>query len=120
MDGGDERSNTIGRSVHRRLGLVRPFSVLILEAPPPIVILSGLISVAFSKRRPSTTQIVLGLVATVLLSAPLGYVSPGGPLGQVGSVIVAIIGGVLLYITILAYPWYVDYPKHSKPPVPAP
>lgn len=99
---------------------MQPVAPFILEAPPPNVILPGLISIAFYKRRPSTTQIVLGLVATVLLSALLGYVSPGGPLGQVGSVIVAIIGGVLLYVAILAYLWYVYYPKHSKPPVSAP
>jgi len=60
-------------------------------------------------------QVILGLVATILLSALLGYVSPGGPLGQTGSVIVAIIGGVLLYVVILAYLWYVYYPNHSAP-----
>jgi len=84
------------------------------------MILPGLISIAFYRRRPSVTQVILGLVATILLSALLGYVSPGGPLGQIGSVIVAIIGGVLLYVVILAYLWYVYYPKHSTSPVTAP
>lgn len=84
------------------------------------MILPGLISIALYKRRPSTTQVVLGLAATVALSALLGYVSPGGPLGQIGSVIVAIVGGVLLYVAILAYLWYAYYPRHLNPPAPIP
>jgi hypothetical protein len=67
------------------------------------MILPGLISVAFYKRRPSRALIALGLLPTVGLSAFLGYVSPGGALGQEGSVIVAIVGGVVLYFGILAY-----------------
>src|SRR5260370_22967053 len=49
----------------------------------------GIISLAFYKRKPSLVQVILGLVATIVLSALLGYISPGGPLGQIGSVIVA-------------------------------
>src|SRR5258708_15912740 len=49
----------------------------------------GIISLAFYKRRPSRVQVILGLVATIVLSALLGYISPGGPLGQIGSVIMA-------------------------------
>ncbi|MGP8073584.1 MAG: hypothetical protein ACLP74_00965 [Thermoplasmata archaeon] len=67
------------------------------------MILPGLISLAFYRRSPSRLQIGLGLLATVVLSALLGYVSPGGPLGQWGSVVVAVIGGVVLYFAILAY-----------------
>jgi|HubBroStandDraft_1064217.scaffolds.fasta_scaffold15639_3 hypothetical protein len=70
------------------------------------MILPGLISLAFYRRRPSTVQIALGLTATILLSALLGYISPAGSLGRDGSVLVAIIGGVLLYAAILAYLLY--------------
>jgi uncharacterized membrane protein YeaQ/YmgE (transglycosylase-associated protein family) len=85
----------------------------------------GIISLAFYKRRPSRVQVILGLVATVVLSALLGYISPSGPLTQVGSVIVAVIGGVILYVAILAYLLYRYQPKHAKspmakPPAPAP
>ncbi len=78
----------------------------------------GIISLAFYKRRPSRVQVILGLVATVVLSALLGYISPGGPLGQVGSVIVAVIGGVILYVVILAVLLYWYQPRHAKPPMP--
>ena len=80
----------------------------------------GIISLAFYKRRPSLVQVILGLVATVVLSALLGYVSPGGPLGQVGSVIVAVLGGVILYVLILVGLLYWYQPRHAKPPMPKP
>ncbi len=80
----------------------------------------GIISLAFYKRRPSLVQVILGLVATVVLSALLGYVSPGGPLGQVGSVIVAVLGGVILYVLILVGLLYWYQPRHAKPPIPTP
>ena len=80
----------------------------------------GIISLAFYKRRPSRVQVILGLVATIVLSALLGYISPGGPLGQLGSVIVAVIGGVILYVGILAYLLYRYQPRHAKPPIPKP
>ena len=80
----------------------------------------GIISLAFYKRKPSLVQVILGLVATVVLSALLGYISPGGPLGQVGSVIVAVVGGVILYVVILAYLLYRYQPRHAKPPMPTP
>src|SRR6266568_1960419 len=85
----------------------------------------GIISLAFYKRRPSQVQVILGLIATIVLSALLGYISPGGPLGQLGSVIVAVIGGVILYVAILAYLLYRYQPRHAKPsismpPTPAP
>ena len=78
----------------------------------------GIISLAFYKRRPSRVQVILGLVATIVLSALLGYISPGGPLGQVGSVILAVIGGVILYVVILAVLLYWYQPRHAKPPMP--
>src|SRR5207302_10211171 len=80
----------------------------------------GIISLAFYKRRPSRVQVILGLVATVVLSALLGYISPGGSLGQVGSVILAVIGGVILYVVILAVLLYWYQPRHANPPMPTP
>jgi len=80
----------------------------------------GIISLAFYKRKPSMAQVILGLVATVVLSALLGYISPSGPLSQVGSVIVAVVGGVILYVVILAYLLYWYQPRHAKPPMSTP
>ena len=77
----------------------------------------GIISLAFYKRRPSRVQVILGLVATVVLSALLGYISPGGPIGQTGSVILAMVGGVILYVVILAVLVYWYQPRHAKPPM---
>jgi uncharacterized membrane protein YeaQ/YmgE (transglycosylase-associated protein family) len=78
----------------------------------------GIISLAFYKRRPSRVQVILGLVTTIVLSALLGYISPGGPLGQIGSVILAVVGGVILYVAILAYLIYRYQPRHAKPSMP--
>ena len=75
----------------------------------------GIISLAFYKRRPSRVQVILGLVATIVLSALLGYISPSGSLGQVGSVILAVVGGVILYVVILAVLLYWYQPRHAKP-----
>src|SRR6266516_4845004 len=85
----------------------------------------GIISLAFYKRRPSRVQVILGLVATIVLSALLGYISPSGSLGQVGSVILAVVGGVILYVVILAVLLYWYQQRHAKsrtqtPPTPAP
>jgi uncharacterized membrane protein YeaQ/YmgE (transglycosylase-associated protein family) len=77
----------------------------------------GIISLAFYKRRPSRVQVILGLVATIVLSALLGYISPSGPISQLGSVILAVVGGVILYVAILAYLLYRYQPKHAKPPM---
>jgi hypothetical protein len=90
---------------------------------PLSMILPGLVSVAFYRRRPSPVQIALGIVVTVVLSAIIGYVSPPGPLGSVAaSVVVAIGGGLLLYVAILAYLLYVYQPGRraaaSAPPDP--
>jgi len=80
----------------------------------------GIISIAFYKRRPSRVQAILGLVATIVLSALLGYISPGGPIGQIASVILAVVGGVILYVAILAYLIYRYQPRHAKPQMPKP
>jgi uncharacterized membrane protein YeaQ/YmgE (transglycosylase-associated protein family) len=79
----------------------------------------GIISLAFYKRKPSRIQVILGLVATIVLSALLGYISPPGPFAtQLGSVIAAVIGGVILYIAILAILLYWYQPRHAKPQMP--
>ena len=77
----------------------------------------GIISLAFYKRRPSRVQVILGLVATIVLSALLGYISPGGPIGQTGSIILAMVGGVILYVVSLAVLLYWYQPRHAKPPM---
>ncbi|MCI4344740.1 MAG: hypothetical protein L3J87_03850 [Thermoplasmata archaeon] len=82
------------------------------------MILPGLISLAFYKRRPTGAQILAGLAATIALSAVLGYVSPPGPLTQLGSVIVAIVGGVLLYAAILVFLLYRYQPRRAGAPLP--
>ena len=61
------------------------------------MILPGLISLPLYKRTPTTLELVLGLMSTLGLSAMLGYLSPGGPLGLIDSEIVALIGGATLY-----------------------
>ena len=80
----------------------------------------GIISLAFYKKRPSRTQITLGLIATIVLSAILGYYSPSGGIGWLASVILAVIGGVILYVVILAYLIYRYQPRHAKPPMQTP
>ena len=84
------------------------------------MILPGLVSLAFYKRRPSNLEVVVGMIVTIALSAVLGYVSPGGPLGQLGSVVVAVIGGLLLYFGILAYLIYRYQPRHARSTVASP
>src|SRR3989442_10197949 len=76
----------------------------------------GIISLAFYKRKPSLVQVILGLVATIVLSALLGYISPGGPLGQVGSVIVAAVRGVIPYFLVLVGPPFLFHARRTQPP----
>ena len=78
------------------------------------MILPGLISVAFYRRRPGALQIGLGLVFTVVLSAILGYIQDAGTSRVWENVALAIVGGVALYGAILAYLVYWYYPKHAK------
>lgn len=84
------------------------------------MILPGLISLAFYRRKPSAIQISLGLVATIALSALLGYFSPAGPLGREGSVLVAIAGGAILYLAILAFFSYRYQHKPAETPTASP
>jgi uncharacterized BrkB/YihY/UPF0761 family membrane protein len=86
------------------------------------MILPGLISVAFYRRRPTAVQIILGLVFTILISGLLGYVQDYGTSRVWENTIVAIIGGVILYVAILAFMVYYYLPRHmatkgqSSPP----
>jgi len=85
--------------------------------------LPGLISVAFYRRRPSTVQISLGLVFTVVLSGLLGYIQDVGTSRAWENVTLAIVGGVVLYAAVLAFLVYWYYPKHAargEQPTPAP
>lgn len=84
------------------------------------MILPGLISLAFYRRRPTMAQIAGGTALTIVFSAALGFISPPGPLGQAGSVIVAVIGGLVLYFGILAYLLYRYHPRHAAAPTAAP
>ena len=78
------------------------------------MILPGLISAAFYRRRPSGLQITLGLVFTVVLSGLLGYVQDAGTSRVWENVALAIVGGVVLYVAILAYLVYSYFPKRAR------
>ena len=78
------------------------------------MILPGLISAAFYRRRPSTLQIAFGLVFTVALSGLLGYIQDAGTSRVWENVIIAIVGGVILYVAILAYLVYRYFPKRAQ------
>ncbi|MFZ0831201.1 MAG: hypothetical protein WCB18_00885 [Thermoplasmata archaeon] len=80
--------------------------------------LPGLIPLVFYTRRPTTTQVIVGLIATIMLATMLGYVSPDGPLGIDGSIIVALVGAVVIYVAIFAYLYNRCYPAHSNAPMP--
>ena len=87
------------------------------------MILPGLISVAFYRRRPSTTAIALGLVFTVVVSALLGYWQDYGTSRVWENTVLAAVGGVILYVVILVILLYFYFPKHAPvegavPPVP--
>lgn len=84
------------------------------------MILPGLVSVAFYRRRPKTWQIVMGLVFTIVVSALLGYWQDYGTSRVWENTVLAAVGGVILYVAILAYLVYVYFPKHApSPPSPA-
>jgi hypothetical protein len=57
-----------------------------------------------------------GLIATVVLAARLGYVSPGGPLGVVGSIMVANVSVNALGSGITTWLGYRHYPTHTNLP----
>lgn len=78
------------------------------------MILPGLVSVAFYRRRPTVLQIVLGLIFTVVVSGLLGYVQDYGTSRVWENTFVAIAGGVILYIAILVYLVYYFLPKREQ------
>jgi hypothetical protein len=78
------------------------------------MILPGLISVAFYRRRPSAFQIGLGLAFTSAVSGFLGYIQDAGTPRVWENTALAIIGGVVLYVAILAYLVYVYFPKRAR------
>lgn len=85
------------------------------------MILPGLISAAFYRRRPSTLQIGLGLAFTVGLSGLLGYLQDLGTSRVWQNVALAIVGGVVLYVAILLYLIYRYLPRRAlaqEPSVP--
>jgi uncharacterized BrkB/YihY/UPF0761 family membrane protein len=87
----------------------------------PGMILPGLVSAVFYRRRPTLLQISLGLVFTVVLSGLLGYIQDAGTSRVWENVVIAIAGGVLLYVAVLALLVYWYYPKRAKveaPPSP--
>jgi hypothetical protein len=87
------------------------------------MILPGLISAAFYRRRPTAVQISLGLAFTVVLSGLLGYIQDVGTSRVWENVALAIVGGVILYVAILAYLVYRYFPKRAmkeEPQAPSP
>ncbi len=87
------------------------------------MILPGLVSIAFYRRRPSALQIGLGLAFTVVVSGLLGYVQDAGTSRVWENVTVAIVGGVVLYVVVLLVLVYWYLPRRAKarePPAPAP
>ena len=78
------------------------------------MILPGLVSIAFYRRKPSTLQIAAGLAFTIAISGLLGYIQDYGTSRVWENTIVAIIGGVILYIAVLAILYYWYFPKHDR------
>jgi hypothetical protein len=74
----------------------------------------GLIAAVLYRRRPTSFQIVLGVTFTVVVSGLLGYVQDVGTSRVWENVALAIIGGVILYVAILAYLVYVYFPKRER------
>jgi hypothetical protein len=78
------------------------------------MIVPGLISAVFYRRRPTKLQIALGVAFTVVVSGALGYIQDVGTSRVWENVALAIIGGVILYVAILAYLVYVYFPKRER------
>jgi uncharacterized BrkB/YihY/UPF0761 family membrane protein len=83
------------------------------------MIIPGLVSIAFYRRRPSPLQIVLGLLFTIVVSGLLGYWQDYGTPRVWENTILAIVGGVVLYVAILVYLLYRYFPRHSGAKAPA-
>jgi hypothetical protein len=74
----------------------------------------GLIAAVMYRRRPTSLQIGLGVAFTVAVSALLGYVQDAGTSRVWNNVALAVVGGIVLYLAILAYLLYVYFPKREK------
>ncbi len=74
----------------------------------------GLISVAFYRRRPTALQVALGTAFTIGASGLLGYLQDAGTSRVWENVALAIVGGLVLYVAILAYLIYVYLPKRAR------
>jgi hypothetical protein len=79
----------------------------------------GLISAVFYRRRPTRLQVALGVAFTVVVSGLLGYIQDAGTSRVWENVALAIIGGVVIYVAILAYLVYVYLPKRERLAAPA-
>jgi uncharacterized BrkB/YihY/UPF0761 family membrane protein len=84
------------------------------------MILPGLISAAFYRRRPSYLQVAIGLTFTIVLSGLLGYLQDLGTPRVWENVVIAIVGGVVLYLAILVYLVYRYLPRRATVPPIAP
>jgi drug/metabolite transporter (DMT)-like permease len=82
------------------------------------MMLPGLISLAFYKRRPTWGQVTVGLVASVGIGALIGYPFPGNPI-QGGPVIAGASAGIL-YLAVVAYFYYRYNPNRVKAPETSP
>jgi hypothetical protein len=80
------------------------------------MIIPGLISVAFYRRKPTAVQVILGLTFTIVVSGLLGYWQDFGTSRVWENTILAIIGGVTLYVAILLILVYWYLPRHSSAP----
>ena len=78
------------------------------------MILPGLVSIAFYRRRPTRTQIGLGLLFTGVFSGLLGYIQDYGTSRVWENTILAVVGGIVLYLAILAYLIYRYFPKRER------
>ncbi len=84
------------------------------RSPTRSVFAPGLISVAFYRRRPTVFQVALGTAFTVGASGVLGYLQDAGTPRAWENVALAIVGGLILYVAILAYLLYVYLPKRAR------
>ncbi len=107
-------------STSQRLQEVRNgASIMAVQSLDRRMILPGLVSAAFFRRRPSTLQISLSLIFTVVASGLLGFWQDYGTSRVWENTALAIVGGVILYVAILAYLVLRYYPKHRSGAVPS-